>query len=132
MWYGARARWKQTARRGERPCAPDCGLAALVTVLEAVHTLGLDGSTPTRRTVGTFGAAWQHLLATADGLDTTADGLDTTADGLDTTVTLDAEAEPVSSNTRTAAMADSQHAQVGRAKASSAKHASRTHHRQST
>jgi Big-like domain-containing protein len=41
-------------------------LAALVTVLEAAHSFGLDGSTPTRRTVGTFGAAWVGLIPAAE------------------------------------------------------------------
>src|SRR5579862_4506940 len=41
------------------------GLAALATVLGYVHSVGLDGST-TRRTVGTFGAAWMGVSPLTD------------------------------------------------------------------
>jgi hypothetical protein len=40
-------------------------MAALATVLGYVHSVGLDGSA-TRRTVGTFGAAWMGLAPQAD------------------------------------------------------------------
>lgn len=41
-------------------------LAALATVFEAAHSLGLDGSAPARRTVGGIGAAWVGLIPSTD------------------------------------------------------------------
>ena len=49
-------------------------LAALATVLGYVHSVGLDGST-TRRTVGTFGAAWVGITPSVDTMSALGDTL---------------------------------------------------------
>lgn len=49
-------------------------MAALATVLGYVHSVGLDGSA-TRRTVGTFGAAWMGLAPQADTVTSIGDTL---------------------------------------------------------